>query len=131
MWGRAYFTIYGIDINDLTLHEVGNFRKFHEIFQNLQNCKTSKIQKYLKLFWARETLFTHSYHTVFFFLFFLQKDLVNLLSEKEIYDLEMTFRELDKDGDGMITAAEAQLVYTRWLKNLLVVSEGILPRLVL
>ena len=50
MWGRAYFTIYGIDINDLTLHEVGNFRKFHEIFQNLQNCKTSKIQKYLKLF---------------------------------------------------------------------------------
>ena len=56
---------------------------------------------------------------------------MNLLSEKEIYDLEMTFRELDKDGDGMITAAEAQLVYTRWLKNLLVVSEGILPRLVL
>jgi len=57
-----------------------------------------------------------------------QKDLVNLLSEKEIYDLEMTFRELDKDGDGMITAAEAQLVYTRWLKNLLVVSEGELPK---
>ena len=56
---------------------------------------------------------------------------MNLLSEKEIYDLEMTFRELDKDGDGMITAEEAQLVYTRWLKNLLVVSEGILPRFVL
>ena len=64
----------------------------------------------------------------FSFTFAFQKDLVNLLSEKEIYDLEMTFRELDKDGDGMITAEEAQLVYTRWLKNLLVVSEGILPR---
>ena len=54
--------------------------------------------------------------------------MVNLLSEKEIYDLEVTFRELDKDKDGMITAAEAQLVYTRWLKNLLVVSEGELPK---
>ena len=43
----------------------------------------------------------------------------------------MTFKELDKDGDGRITAEEAQIVYTRWLKNLLVVSEGDLPRFVL
>ena len=40
----------------------------------------------------------------------------------------MTFRGLDKDGAGMIAAAEAQLVYTRWLKNMMVVSEGELPR---
>ena len=128
MWGRAYFAIYGSDIKDLTLHEVRNFRKFHEIFLNLQNYKTSKIFEII----LSSRNFVHSFVSYcFLFLFFLQKDLVNLLSEKEIYDLEMTFRELDKDGDGMITAAEAQLVYTRWLKNLLVVSEGILPRLVL
>ena len=42
--------------------------------------------------------------------------------------MEVTFRELDKDKDGMITAAEAQLVYTRRLKNLLVASEGELPK---
>ena len=64
MWGRAYFTIYG---SDITLHEVRNFRKFHEIFLNLQNYKTSKIFEIT----LSSRNFVHSFVSYcFLFLFF-------------------------------------------------------------
>ena len=51
-----------------------------------------------------------------------------MLSEKEIDDLEWTFRKLDTDNDGKIPVADARIVYTNRLKNIYVVPEELFQR---
>ncbi len=47
-----------------------------------------------------------------------QKDLVRILSQKEIADAKEKFDALDVDNDGKVTAFEAEKVFNDWFCKL-------------
>ena len=107
---------------------IKRFRDTNNFVYQLTFSPAGKLTFEIETFHCYFQFIFNSNHTSCHVISFIQKDLINLLSEKEIYDLERIFRALDTDNDGMISVADARLVYSHRMKDILVIPEDMLPR---